>query len=285
MTSESIKNKPLILRRKLPQIYVTQDKVQVLLDWLNSDDNLRKQKIPRVFEEGYIVYYNHELDVDMNPEGRDAIRYEARTTGCTFNQAKRRFEDLYKRTNPLWFYFKWEDDLCKIHVYEAERKLHLISIQAHDEEGVDVYNMPEKLDTSGILSHAFDDESNMWPRYLAMRAAMIVTSVFHYMNIQKSNKPYMHKSKTQYNVTKKIQIEEPDIKLLETPIFDLTKKRITKERLTRQHSEFIRRTEAWNVRGHARHYKSGKVIWVDSYIKGNKEKYDGEIYSISPKED
>lgn len=31
---------------------------------------------------------------------------------------------------------------------------------------------------------------------------------------------------------------------------------------------FIRRCEAWMVRGHYRHYKSGKVVFIRSHIKG-----------------
>lgn len=30
--------------------------------------------------------------------------------------------------------------------------------------------------------------------------------------------------------------------------------------------------EAWEVRGHWRHLKSGKIIWVSSYVKGDKDK-------------
>lgn len=278
-------NKPLPLIRKLPQIYIEQEKVQTLLQWLNDNSELKKKKIPHVLEEGYIIYYNHELDVDYSSEGVEAIKYVAHTNHTTYNEAKRRFENLTQRTNPFWIYFHWEGDICKIHVYDALRQLHLISIQAHDEETEQVYEMPDKLDTTAILSYAFDDNRDVWPRYIAMRSAMIVTSVFMYMNMQKNNKPYQHKSKHNYDIKRKIQIEEPDLKIISTPVFDLTKKKITVDRLNRQHSEYIRRTEAWNVRGHARHYKSGKTIWVNSYIKGNKEKYEGEIYSISPREE
>lgn len=280
-------NKPLILRRKLPQIYITEDKFEVLLDWMEQNPELRKTKIPHVLEEGYIVYYNHELDVDLNKEGKEAIKYVAHNTGITYNQAKARFEDLLRRTNPLWIYFYWEGDICYVHVYDTTRQLHLISIQAHDEETEEVYRMPDRLDTQDLLKKAFDDESgdHLWPRYLAMRAAMLVTSVFKYMNIQKTSKPYQHRSKSEYNPKRKIQLEEPELKMISTPVFDLTKKKITVERLNKQHQEYVRRTAAWNVRGHSRHYKSGKVIWVNSYIKGDKSQYEGEIYSIVPKEE
>lgn len=40
---------------------------------------------------------------------------------------------------------------------------------------------------------------------------------------------------------------------------------------------------AWGVRGHFRHYRSGKVIFVNSYIKGKeREKYAGKDYLLLP---
>lgn len=44
-----------------------------------------------------------------------------------------------------------------------------------------------------------------------------------------------------------------------------------------------RHTDVWGVRGHERHYKSGKVIWIDAYEKGperGKKKREPKTYSI-----
>ena len=40
---------------------------------------------------------------------------------------------------------------------------------------------------------------------------------------------------------------------------------------------------AWGVRGHFRHYKNGKTVFVESYIKGKeKDKYKGKEYALLP---
>ena len=42
---------------------------------------------------------------------------------------------------------------------------------------------------------------------------------------------------------------------------------------------------AWGVRGHFRHYKSGKVVFVNAYVKGKeRDKYQGKDYIIPPTE-
>lgn len=42
-----------------------------------------------------------------------------------------------------------------------------------------------------------------------------------------------------------------------------------------------RHTEAWAVRGHPRHYKSGKVVWIKPYVKGDKDKVEPKEYRVS----
>jgi hypothetical protein len=45
-----------------------------------------------------------------------------------------------------------------------------------------------------------------------------------------------------------------------------------------------RHCEAWGVRGHYRHYKSGKVAYIKPHVRGKeKEKYTGREYTLFPK--
>lgn len=42
--------------------------------------------------------------------------------------------------------------------------------------------------------------------------------------------------------------------------------------------------KAWGVRGHFRHYKNGKVIFVEAYVKGkDREQYQGKVYELLPR--
>lgn len=45
------------------------------------------------------------------------------------------------------------------------------------------------------------------------------------------------------------------------------------------HIDFVRHCEAWNVRGHYRHYKSGKVGFVKPYVKG-KGRLNSKTYMV-----
>lgn len=50
------------------------------------------------------------------------------------------------------------------------------------------------------------------------------------------------------------------------------------ERLDRPTRKYEKHTESFGVRGHYRHYKSGKVVWVSPYVKGNGGRSDREFY-------
>ncbi len=42
--------------------------------------------------------------------------------------------------------------------------------------------------------------------------------------------------------------------------------------------------KAWGVRGHFRHYKNGKVIFVEAYVKGkDRDQYQGKVYELLPR--
>lgn len=43
---------------------------------------------------------------------------------------------------------------------------------------------------------------------------------------------------------------------------------------------YERHTESWGVRGHYRHYQSGRVVWVRGYTKGNAEKREDKEYLV-----
>jgi hypothetical protein len=43
--------------------------------------------------------------------------------------------------------------------------------------------------------------------------------------------------------------------------------------------EYTRKTESWNVRGHYRHYKNGKKVWIKPTVKGTGET-SGNTYKL-----
>jgi len=51
-------------------------------------------------------------------------------------------------------------------------------------------------------------------------------------------------------------------------------------------NKFVYTCNAWGVRGHERHYKNGKVVWIKQYVKGKNRndpsKYVGKNYKVLP---
>lgn len=59
----------------------------------------------------------------------------------------------------------------------------------------------------------------------------------------------------------------------------------TLERMTREYKDYVRHCPAWGVRGHYRHMKSGKIVYVKPHVKGQrKDLYVGRIYELIQEE-
>ena len=57
------------------------------------------------------------------------------------------------------------------------------------------------------------------------------------------------------------------------------------EKMTREYKEYVRHCPAWGVRGHYRHMKSGKTVYVKPHVKGQRrDLYVGRIYELIQEE-
>lgn len=84
-----------------------------------------------------------------------------------------------------------------------------------------------------------------------------------------TNKSSKSKSKSTTNSNKRNEIFINDIVI-----------RTYKDKLVTQKREINRHAESWNVRGHERHYKSGKIVYVKPHKKGE-GKLKTKDYTIS----
>lgn len=73
-----------------------------------------------------------------------------------------------------------------------------------------------------------------------------------------------------------------DKKVIKTPVYDMQKIRIVKL------EKLITRKKGWTyshsfqVHGHYRHYKDGKVIFIESYIKGKGKPFKAQTTVLAP---
>ena len=112
-------------------------------------------------------------------------------------------------------------------------------------------------------------------------STILLKTICWYLVSNKTEKIFMEVKEPVNNTKyKKYKHVNKEINIT-TPIYDLGKVP------TRKVNVLIHRREGWTyshsftVRGHYRHYKNGKVIFVQSYIKGDGELI-GKTYNIKP---
>ncbi len=83
--------------------------------------------------------------------------------------------------------------------------------------------------------------------------------------VKKSNKKGKHKNKTirKINLTNIRHVKE-----------------YSNTNINTDKRNYERHTESWTVRGHYRHYKSGKVVWIEPSTRGT-GKPQGKVYNIN----
>lgn len=100
----------------------------------------------------------------------------------------------------------------------------------------------------------------------------------------------LHYGEIAFNV-KEIVCKKPSKKHIQTATEDTHKVRLVKSytlkrgwknKVERKKAEI--RCLAWGVRGHYRHYKNGRTVYIAPYVKGKeREKYAGKEYVLLPK--
>ena len=140
-----------------------------------------------------------------------------------------------------------------------------------------------ELDLKEIKENAGGLKSNVNEDYLkgrfrkndaALSGLFMVLRVLYYISIKlqerntvyKTTKKNLFSNKTSTksnNRRKKIEVLNKDKVVYLKMNTDLDFLKVLRN--------YTRKTESWNVVGHYRHLKSGKVVWVQPYRKGNKE--------------
>jgi hypothetical protein len=102
-------------------------------------------------------------------------------------------------------------------------------------------------------------------------------SLMAYMEYYSDNAEYVERkevSVTHHKKPKKNSKGKKSPTRIKRVIYDI---KVTKESVKRDKNLYERHAEKWNVRGHWRHLKSGKKVWINPHVKG-------EGKEITPKE-
>lgn len=264
-------------RIKLPK------KVLPMLEKWFDEDISNEANVPHTFEEGYLIFEDADT---LDNNATEEIRYIAKKTHAIYRKVEAMYKMLNGKETILYFKFLNDDELYierytdKMLIQKGKYNINEIGFKK-----IDFLNTLWKIKVEIV---GWNEQTSQ--EYLKSKTdycvAMLVTTLW-YIATSKSKK-YIHDEVAfplvRQDDKKTKTIKEVTSKKITTPIYDLGKTKIVSLEMLKKRKKGWSYSHAFNVRGHFRHYKSGKVIFVKSFVKcKDLETKDVEII-VSPKE-
>lgn len=274
-----MEHKTLKINKHLPQIILPNNKLKMFADWWNSDIRFEKS-IPHSFEEGYLFIENSRT---LEPEDfKDMIKLLAKAYKTTYRSIETQLKMFLEAMSKFIIYFKFTDENS---VY-AETYGNDNSIISSITFKVGETESPEKeidLYDKTILNECktVDDILNV---FNWQNLSLLVTCLWYIATTSKSTK-YIYEKKTPVIAKRrKNVVVVSDTKTINTPIYDMRKIRVVKVENLQTRKKGWTYSHAFQVHGHYRHYKNGKTIFINSFIKGKNKEFKAQQLILNPKE-
>lgn len=279
-------DKILKINKKLPQIILPKDKNDYFLEWYNKDLRFQNE-IPHTFERGYLFlnglgFSTQKADIFLTPK---LIKTFAHEKGTTYRNIENKIKEFITLTEETTVYFEFKNTLLCLEIYVSGYPNKTITIDLSESNiNPDVPN-PKIEDAIYQRFQNNEDFNELYAYYcfiiletcLWYIATSTKTSKYYRQDNSSSHPSYMYEKKTVVNVKRN--------KTITTPIYDMTKiKRVKVEGLIKRRKGWTY-SHSFQVHGHYRHYKSGKVIFIKPFIKGKGKEEISQTITLNPKEE
>lgn len=289
----------LQVNRRLPYIKLPKEKVGLFAKWYNID--LRDlEELPEVFEEGYLEIDTSEYVSMKLPtifDIKSAEKFEQlkelhNKTSITYSKMIIHFNissnsilkltGYYGNSEPAFdieFNLKEDETVKKMKQYVASSVgrdyKHLPEIQ--DKLQLDLWKYSTLED--------MQSEQKAFNRSLGESCFGLVVSVIWYLATNTSEKYLVSNTKvveSHQNINTNKHHKHHN-RTITAPIYYLVdKKPITVDKLIKKRNGWTI-SHSFQVRGHYRHYKNGKVIFIKSYEKGKElDNFQNSVITVSP---
>ena len=269
----------------LPNIIISKDKINLFVDWYNKDIRFQKE-LPHTFEKGYIRIKSMLFSADIS-NYNIFIKALAKQYNKTYRQIENMLKLYVDGINDVTVYFEFKGDMFYNYIYRKDGK---ILSKAEAQIGDNKQPSPEITLTSlsnndinklNNEQEFIDDVQNKF-NYFCL--AICSTCLWYLATTTKTTKyKYKEKPKEEYNPNKRV-VYVKENKNVTTPIYNLDNIKIkTVDRLINKREGYTY-SHSFQVHGHYRHYKDGKVIFINSYIKGKDKPFKRQNIIINPKE-
>ena len=203
--------------------------------------------------------------------------------GITYRNVENQMKEFLQDMKNIILYFKFvKNDKMLVEVYDAQK---LIISKITFEFGIgsttpvpriELWDDAATIPTYETLDEVLD--------YFGLQFIYYLVTCLWYMATTSQNKQYVYEEKTPMVIgRRKNVVQVSDTKYIRTPIYDLKKVKTVKV------DKLISRKKGWTyshsfqVHGHYRHYKDGKTIFIESYIKGKEKPFKPQTTVLTPK--
>ena len=277
MKSDEVNYKNLKIKNKLPQVIIDKNKLPLFVEWYNKDLRFLTN-IPNSFKEGYIhIDFSNILNIDIK-NCSDYIKGKAKELNTTYRIIENKFIELYEGIKKITLYFKFiTDNKVKAYIYNKYNNLQS-TLEFEVGEGISIDKEIDPIISNIYNWDIIQDKFNYY-------CIVIFTASMWYLATTTSTVKYYYEKNNypeQEILDNKKVIKVKKHKYINTPIYDVSKiKNITVDRLVNRRKGWTY-SHAFQVHGHYRHYKDGKTIFIEPYIKGKNKKIKQQIITISP---
>ena len=273
-----MKQKELRINKKLPEIILPENKNEMLIEWYNKDLRFQDQ-IPKVFERGYLTLENNFFGLEKDNIFKNNFSALAKAYNTTYRTIENAFNDFTKLTKNTIIYFEFKDNFLIIEIYLNKKNITQLTIDLNE---IDKSKPNPQLEEK--VREMFLENKNFQEIYTYCCFILLSTSLWYIATTTKTTKYYREGYQPKYFYEKKEIINVKRNKYITTPIYDMKKiKRVKVEGLIKRRKGWTY-SHSFQVHGHYRHYKSGKVIFIEPFIKGKGKEELSQKIILSPKE-
>ena len=273
------KKQQLKINKRLPQIHIEQKQVNLFIDWWNKDIRFQKT-VPHSFEEGYLKC-DLDFNIDVN-KFKELIKTTVKEYKTTYRVMENKFKEFIIMLEHITIHFKFISD-NEIYLNTYDNKNNIISkIQfAFGEQGKEVEDEFSYEKLIECMNIAMDSDDLLYG-FNMLYTIILVTSLW-YIATTKNTTKYVYEHKTPVITSrKKNVVKVSDTKVISTPIYDISKIKTKKVDGLIKHRKGWTYSHTFQVHGHYRHYKDGKIVFINSYIKGKNKEFKSQTIELKP---
>ena len=275
------KKQQLKINKRLPQIHIEQKQIDLFIEWWNKDIRFQ-QTIPHSFEEGYLKC-DLNLNIDIN-RFKDIIKQSAKEYKTTYRIMENTFKDFISMIEHTTIHFKFINN-NEVYLNTYDKNNNIIS-RIEFEYGEDKKDFEEEFtyDKMYDIMNKSNNSDDLMFGFNLLYTIIFVTSIWYIATTRNTTK-YVYEQKTPIITSRKKNIVRvSDTKVISTPIYDISKIKTKKVDGLIKHRKGWTYSHAFQVHGHYRHYKDGKVIFINSYIKGKDKEFKAQTIELKPEE-